>query len=160
MELNREQIIKAIEYCFSDKPCNKCEWHEKGNGCLGKLEQSAISLIKELTEENEAISERYAIQVVTAIKLDKQVQRLTEENERLRAENEKYEEEHKQSFFKWKKLADETADHYENLYQDAKKALVADTVRKMHSMLCEGRVSNDTVVIVANQVAKEMLEVD
>lgn len=34
----------------------------------------------------------------------------------------------------------------------------ADTVRKMHSMLCEGRVSNDTVVIVANQVAKEMLE--
>ena len=34
----------------------------------------------------------------------------------------------------------------------------ADTVRKMHSMLCEGRVSNDNVVIVANQIAKEMLE--
>ena len=34
----------------------------------------------------------------------------------------------------------------------------ADTVRKMHSMLCEGRVSNDNVVIAANQVAKEMLE--
>ena len=33
----------------------------------------------------------------------------------------------------------------------------ADTVLKMHSMLCEGRVSNDTVVIVANQIANELL---
>jgi hypothetical protein len=34
----------------------------------------------------------------------------------------------------------------------------ADTVKEVNSMLCEGRVSNDNVVIVANQIAKEMLE--
>ena len=58
MKLNREKIIKALEYCFNDKPCSQCEWHEAGNGCLSKLEQSAISLIKELTEENERLRER------------------------------------------------------------------------------------------------------
>ena len=58
MELNREQIIKALEYCFNDKPCNGCEWHEVGNGCIAKLEQSALSLINELTEENERLRSR------------------------------------------------------------------------------------------------------
>ena len=56
MELKREDIVKALEYCFGDKPCNKCEWHEVGNGCMSKLEQSAISLINELTEENERLT--------------------------------------------------------------------------------------------------------
>ena len=55
MKLNREQIIKALKYCFNDKPCSECEWHEIGNGCVGSLEQSAISLINELTEENERL---------------------------------------------------------------------------------------------------------
>ena len=54
-ELNRDEIVKALEYCFGDKPCNKCEWHEVGNGCMSKLEQSALSLINELTEENERL---------------------------------------------------------------------------------------------------------
>ena len=49
------KIVKALEYCFGDKPCNKCEWHEVGNGCMSKLEQSALSLINELTEENERL---------------------------------------------------------------------------------------------------------
>jgi hypothetical protein len=49
---------------------------------------------------------------------------------------------------------DATETAYKNGYEQGK----IDTVRKMHSMMCEGRVSNDNVVIVANQVAKEMLE--
>jgi hypothetical protein len=55
MELKRDDIIKALEHCFGNEPCSKCEWHEKGNGCLSKLAQSALSLIKELTEENERL---------------------------------------------------------------------------------------------------------
>jgi hypothetical protein len=34
----------------------------------------------------------------------------------------------------------------------------ADTVRKMQEELCEGRVSNDPVVIAVNVAAKELLE--
>jgi hypothetical protein len=78
------------------------------------------------------------------------IKELTEENERLRAENETL------------KVA--TNDQYAHLCDchdniaEMLRQKEAYTVMKMHSMLCEGRVSNDTVVIVANQIAKEMLE--
>ena len=45
---------------------------------------------------------------------------------------------------------DATEVAYKNGYKDA--------IREMQKMLCEGRVSNDPVVIVTNVVAKEMLE--
>jgi hypothetical protein len=90
-ELNRDEIISEIDIkikyakfintdavVLSSKAAQFCLEHA----------QFYEQKIEELTEENEAISERYAIQVVTAIELDKQVQRLTEENERLRGENE------------------------------------------------------------------------
>jgi hypothetical protein len=88
MELKRDEIISEIDtkikyakfintdaVILSSKAAQFCLEHA----------QFYEQKIEELTEENEAISERYAIQVVTAIELDKQVQRLTEENERLRA---------------------------------------------------------------------------
>ena len=117
MELNREQIIKALECCTKDrKSCKGCPLNNWNELCVELILKNALALItsqeqrigaqdmtiselrkraekaehdadrysqkiKELTEENKAISERYAIQVVTAIELDKQVQRLTEENE-------------------------------------------------------------------------------
>ena len=67
---------------------------------------------------------------------EQRIKELNEENERL--------------------MRDKTA--LECIVATARNQAKADTVRKMHSMLCEGRVSNDNVVIVANQVAKEMLE--
>ena len=67
MELNREQIIKALE-CCTNKPyadCKNCpyetEIREKscidvGIGCfITDLPLNALSLIKELTEENERL---------------------------------------------------------------------------------------------------------
>jgi hypothetical protein len=69
----------------------------------------------------------------------RKIKELTEENERLRA-----------AIPLWAKQCVEL--------EERCMKLRADTVREMHSMLCEGRVSNDTVVIVANQIVKEMLD--
>ncbi len=88
MELNREQIKKAMECCYDNNlSCIDCPFQDtdKYFEC-SNLANSALALINELTEENAKLHEQNAIQVVTAIELDKQVQRLTEENERLRAE--------------------------------------------------------------------------
>jgi gas vesicle protein len=93
------------------------------------------------------------------------IKELTEEKERLRAEKEAV---NKESFYKWKKLADETADRYEGLYQDAKKSLVADTVKKMQEIIyerldisVEGYSSEEIksdVRDMVDRIAKEMLE--
>lgn len=62
MELNREQIIQALEFCGICE-CN----NEKTNTecalinmpfCKNYLRQQSLSLIKELTEENEKLNER------------------------------------------------------------------------------------------------------
>ena len=105
MELNREQITKALECCGTkgSPNCKECPM-EEGRGCAVRLYHEALAYI----------------------------------NKRETDFNELY----------------ELAESYRKELGEVK----ADTVRKMHSMLCEGRVSNDTVVIVANQIAKEMLE--
>ncbi len=52
MELNREQIIKALECCPEQEYCRDCPYDIE---CMGMefLILDALSLIKELTEENE-----------------------------------------------------------------------------------------------------------
>ena len=127
MELNKEDIIKALEHCKSAKltKCYGCPREQEDGHCMYRLNEDALSLIKELTEDIEWSANRI-------IEADKKVAELTEENERLRAEKEA---ENKELFYKWKKIADETADRYEALYQDAKKALKADTVREMQERL-------------------------
>ena len=101
--LNAEQVKKALECCTNGSCGTECPYYEY-EPCQTVLDEDALSLIKELTEENE--------------RLHASCTELTQ-----------------------------------NLHE-----CKADTVKEMHSMLCEGRVSNDNVVIVANQVAKEMLE--
>ena len=71
---------KAGRYLWNDKPFDV---QEQDIANFSRDVALLKNYIKELTEESKAISERYAIQVVTAIELDKQVQKLTEENERL-----------------------------------------------------------------------------
>ena len=53
MELNRDQIIKALECCINDE-CDKCG-RTFGN-CQANLMTDALALIKELTEENEKLA--------------------------------------------------------------------------------------------------------
>lgn len=89
MELNREQIIKALECCHTPlaSDCNDCGYRgqsvENGEyiGCSNRLMADALSLIKELTEEKERLrAERDLRDVV--------VKDLTERNKYLQQTNE------------------------------------------------------------------------
>ena len=59
MELNREQIIKALECCGDkNRHCSDCTFRYMWSGkCIGEMARNALSLIKELTEENERLRE-------------------------------------------------------------------------------------------------------
>ena len=58
MELNREQIVKALEFCTGIKKldaCANCPAHLGCNDCVDFLREESLALIKELTEENERL---------------------------------------------------------------------------------------------------------
>ena len=57
MELNREKIIKALGYCTTSGSCAICPYYKKYGStmCFFKLKEEALSLINELTEENERL---------------------------------------------------------------------------------------------------------
>lgn len=54
MNLNREQIVKALECCISGDDCTICPLCDE-QSCPCVLNENALSLIKELTEENERL---------------------------------------------------------------------------------------------------------
>ena len=61
MELNREQIIRALECCITprDCECDDCSLDKYGSlNCKWLLMSHSLSLIKELTEENERLRKR------------------------------------------------------------------------------------------------------
>lgn len=140
MELNREQVEKAMDWldCLVGYSSNDSEMAMRTYQLLGILYDTC----EELTEKN-------AIQTITAIELDKQVQRLTEDNERLRAESEN-------ESILWRQ-------HFESIYQTAKETVKAGTVRKMQERLNEAFNSHsyncrDCIKSKVDQIAKEMLE--
>ncbi len=60
MELNREQIIKALEYCSSGGQCYKRSENDKNpflskEGCMAVQMRNAVAHIKQLTKENERL---------------------------------------------------------------------------------------------------------
>ena len=59
MELKRDDIIKALECCPEQEYCGDCPYDIE---CMGMefLILDALSLIKELTEENERVKLEYA----------------------------------------------------------------------------------------------------
>ena len=79
MELNREQIIKALECCrhsdSSEEYCADCPYYTV-KYCAAKISEDALSLIKELTVELEAMRG-----AANSYKMHNE--KLTEENERL-----------------------------------------------------------------------------
>lgn len=85
MELNREQIIKALECCKTPKltKCEGCPRDEEDALCMYRLSADALSLIKELTQANEQLSESYDHLEKTKDELLAERSRLTEENERI-----------------------------------------------------------------------------
>ena len=70
--MEREHIIKALEYCSSGGSCNKCPYDDNPRlsfeGCLSSKMKDALSLIKELTEENERLRAENAEQDAAIIK--------------------------------------------------------------------------------------------
>lgn len=62
MELNREQIIKALECCSINQSCDGCPMFDKEPiaDCTNYVISCALSLIKELTEEDERLREELA----------------------------------------------------------------------------------------------------
>ena len=150
--LNAEQIKKALEWCSSGGNCINCSENNKNpflskEGCMAVQMRNALALIKKLTEKN-------AIQIITAIELDKQVQRLTEENERLLTVIFKKEE-------TMQMISQEKQAYYDEL-----QTVRADTVKKMHHKIwlefsdCyeEETVSIGSLRASIDQIAKEMLE--
>ena len=61
MELKRDEIIKALEWCSELRLCVDCPmraegyFSHSGNACRKALMEYALSLINELTEENERL---------------------------------------------------------------------------------------------------------
>ena len=101
MDLNAEQIKKALECCVTDS-CFSCPYDDVGvySQCVPTLLENALALInsqeqriKELTEENEAWQKALITEKENADKayyeLACEVENLRDENERLRAELEK-----------------------------------------------------------------------
>lgn len=144
MELNRDQIVKALECCSSSDCVSACEsgcpyWGGAYDTCPCNddpnfIVKKALSLIKELTEENE----------------------------RLRAENAKYEAENHAEFNKWLKLEEATKRHHAELFEDAKIAVKEETVREMQDRFNRVFGGMDATQVLLrrtfDQIAKEMLE--
>ena len=92
MELNREQIIKAMECCYHNHlSCIDCPYQDTDKYIeCSDLTLSALALIKELTEElnhkETAYNELYELTTEEIKDLYAERDRLTEENERLIAE--------------------------------------------------------------------------
>lgn len=131
-KLNAEQIKKALEKVEDTYIYlyNGADglWHEVRYSHILALINSQEQRIKELTEENEKLARNLKIANLQI-----------ECKERIL---ESY-------MLQYGTVADKEV---------FLKKERADTVREMQERLCEGRVSNDNVVIVANQIAKEMLE--
>jgi hypothetical protein len=91
MQLNAEQIKKALECCQKKNPlyCLKCPVYSISESCQTILAQHSLSLINELTEENEAWQKSLITQKENA---DKAYYELACEVENLRAENERLKE--------------------------------------------------------------------
>ena len=150
MELNKEQIIKALECCHTDKfSCIDCpfQYLNKFKECTN-INKNAVALIKELAEENE----------------------------RLRGENEQWRNDWERNQSQWEeaygKLEQENIEQDEAIIRALKEMgkirqeTKADTVRKMQERL-DKRFCHDPAFLgveqrlimdVIDQIAKEILE--
>lgn len=119
MELNREEIIKALECCLGGAICAECPNVDLVD-CFRQMQKNALSLIKELTKEVEGLKQclehEHASFIETFGEWNDKCEKLTEENERL-----------KDNFIK------QTIENIRLLIEN--QEIKADTVRKMQERL-------------------------
>lgn len=124
MELNRYQIIKALEWCSELRLCVDCPmraegyFSHSGNACRKALMENALALIKELTKEVENYRQAYREIRVILAEANNDNKQLTVELEAMRGAANSY------------KM------HYENVK--------ADTVRKIKTLIHNNAVYPST----------------
>ena len=155
MELNREQIIKALECCSTTGDCPKCLYNDDTSLCINRILKDALSLIKELTEENESLKQSLDHEHASFMEIfgqyGEKCDKLAEENERLHAS--------------CKELTQKCVslnDAYEFVNGIVLESR-ADTVRKMQERIKAEKFHHknfgDLVYLAdIDQIAKEMLE--
>ena len=141
--MEREQIVKALEYHADTlSPCVKiCPYGDR-NHCGSAMAKDALALIKELTDENERLSESYDHLEMTKDELLPERSRLICDNQELAKRNERQK-------------------HAINVYHIGETK--ADTVRKMQERLKE--TFSDRAAYTAShcheaidRIADEMME--
>lgn len=184
--MEREQIIKALEICANYKGCSDCKDCPLHNDEYVQCEQNvleglALSVIKELTEENETLKKTKYIYATVDYCADdlaealEEIKKLTEENDRLSTALAEYE--HKTNI----RISEEYVHNeaYEELWEenetlkDNNEHLAvflaetqADTVKKMQESI-KNRLTEtygdlphtNCFINAVDQIAKEMLEV-
>lgn len=148
MELNREQIIKALHCCKWDdvSMCKQCPYYKPSDSnstCISEMSIDALALIYELIAENKLINVELGNANSEILRLIEREKELTEENERLR---------------------DTICSQYGNCGHALKKAK-ADTVKKMQERIKAEKFHHKNfgdLVYMADidRIAKEMLEGD
>lgn len=161
MELKRENIIKALECCISR---NLADYHHcpyaPENECHRLVLTNALSLINELTEENERLRAQNETLEIIEKDLRFRNNELQKANEGLAKNCEELEIEGDELRERIANLKKSYADYEETT---GLKQARADTVRKMQTALWANLspYSNYTTAEVGSlidQIAKEMLE--
>lgn len=161
MELNREQIEKALDWLDS----------LVGNSNDSDIALFTYQLLGILYDTCEGLTEKNAIQVITAIELDKQIKRLTEENERLNKEvadlqdELKCEKETNAHLCSQYMLENHLRHQVEEMLANGMSVVKANTVRKMQERFNE-KVAKLLISpslqyqasFFIDQIAKEMVE--
>ena len=157
MELNRDEIIKALECCISLPLCDDCP--RLPTNC--RILEDALALINQLAEENERLSAEVSVKKKLLDKAEVRIQCVEEENNQLKADicNATMNLEHitKEN----EKIGIENFDLICKLSH-----IKADTVRKMQEMVneCfdsesdEPKQTHDYIRYVIEKIAKELLE--
>lgn len=167
MELNKEQIIKALECCqirHINKACDDCYYHRwLEPTCRGVLCEDALALIKELTEENDAWQKQL---ISEKEKADKAYYDLACEVENLRSENERLQKALNTdiSIVRVSRGSGKT-NHLREVGRIKADAIKADTVRKMQErfnekvakLLISPSIQYQASAFI-DQIAKEMVE--
>lgn len=161
MELNREQVIKALECCLVESNCTDCTLHHQyETDCLKYAGVKALALIKEITEENENFKKRlrHLLQSDFIASFDevniktKEYFRDISEADELMDERDRY----KRYYF----------NHcFDELIANKEADTKADTVRKMQTLIEEKADSCDICLINSNkpidiiyQISKKQLD--